>query len=281
MLQKPFIKWVGGKTQIINDIISLFPKEINNYHEPFLGGGSVLLALLSLQKENKIKINGKIYAYDINNILINLYKNIQSNTNELYEYLQYYYNQYDINDNKEKYYYEIRDKFNIIDKNSIECSAIFIFINKTCFRGLFRESCNGFNVPYGHYKTTPKIISKEELNNISILIKDVEFINSDFMNSIKNIKENDFVYLDPPYVPENSKSFVNYVNNGFNLENHKKLFNEIINFNKNIKFIMSNSKSDLILEYFKDYKYIEIIARRAINPKKPDSKTIELIIYHL
>lgn len=281
MLQKPFIKWVGGKTQIINDIISLFPKEINNYHEPFLGGGSVLLALLSLQKENKIKINGKIYAYDINNILINLYKNIQSNTNELYEYLQYYFNQYDINDNKEKYYYEIRDKFNIIDKNSIECSAIFIFINKTCFRGLFRESCNGFNVPYGHYKTTPKIISKEELNNISILIKDVEFINSDFMNSIKNIKENDFVYLDPPYVPENSKSFVNYVNNGFNLENHKKLFNEIINFNKNIKFIMSNSKSDLILEYFKDYKYIEIIARRAINPKKPDSKTIELIIYHL
>ena len=195
-LQKPFLKWVGGKTQIINDIISKIPNEMNNYHEMFLGGGSVLLALLSLEKQGTINIKGKVYAYDINKDLINVYKNVQQNYEELHNILSLYFKEYDsITENeinrkpknideaktsKESYYYWIRNKYNTIDKNSIECSALFIFINKTCFRGMYREGPNGYNVPYGHYKTTPTLISKEQLKDISDLIKDVVFIDSSF-----------------------------------------------------------------------------------------------------
>ena len=294
-LQKPFLKWVGGKTQIINDIISKLPKEINNYHELFLGGGSVLFAVLSLQKQNKIIIKNKIYAYDININLINMYKNIQNNKDKLYNILKSYFKEYDnitgniINRNpqtineaktsKESYYYWIRKKYNNIDKDSIECSALFIFINKICFRGMYREGPNGFNVPYGHYKKTPTLISETEINYISELIKNVEFKHCNFIDSIKNVKEGDFVYLDPPYAPENSKSFVKYVEDGFDLKTHELLFIEIKKF-KNIKFIMSNAKVDIVINSFKDYNCDEITARRAINSKNPGSTTTEVIIYN-
>ena len=294
-LQKPFLKWVGGKTQIINDIISKIPKQMNNYHELFLGGGSLLLAILSLQKQNKIFIKNKIYAYDINSDLINVYKNIQNNKDQLYEYINLYIKEYDsikgniinrkpssIEDaktSKESYYYWIRNKYNNIDKNTIECSALFMFINKTCFRGMYREGPNGYNVPYGHYKKTPTIISETDLNYISDLIKDVEFKNCSFIDSIKNVKDGDFVYLDPPYAPENSKSFVGYVADGFNLDTHKMLFDEIKKL-KNIKFVMSNAKVDLVTDNFKEYNSNDIIARRAINSKNPGSTTTEVIIYN-
>ena len=294
-LQKPFLKWVGGKTQIINDIISKIPTEMNNYHELFLGGGSVLLSVLSLQKQNKILIKNKIYAYDINNDLINVYKNIQNNKEELYKIINLYINEYNsitgsiINrkpisieeskTSKESYYYWIRNKYNKIDKNTIECSALFMFINKTCFRGMYREGPNGYNVPYGHYKETPTIISEKDLNYISDLIKDVEFKHNSFTDSIKNVNDGDFVYLDPPYVPENSKSFVGYNADGFNLETHELLFNEIKKL-KNTKFAMSNAKVDMVTNSFKNYNCQEIIARRAINSKNPGSKTIEVLIYN-
>ena len=294
-VQKPFLKWVGGKTQIIDNIISKVPREMNNYHELFLGGGSVLLAILSLQKQNKIVIKNKICAYDINNVLINVYKNIQNNKDELYEFISSYIEEYDsikgtvINrkpvsieeakTSKESYYYWIRNKFNNIDKESIECSALFMFINKTCFRGMYREGPNGFNVPYGHYKKTPTIISKKDLDYISELIKNVEFKQSSFSESIKNVTEGDFVYLDPPYAPENEKSFVGYVADGFSLEMHNSLFDGIKKL-KDIKFMMSNAKVDLVTESFKDYNCEEIVARRAINSKKPGSTTMEVIIYN-
>jgi len=294
-IQKPFLKWVGGKTQIIDSIVSKLPKEINNYHELFLGGGSVLFAILSLQKHNKILIKNKIYAYDINTNLINMYKNIQNNKEELYKILKSYFEEYDnitgdiINrkpknieeakTSKESYYYWIREKYNNIDINTIECSSLFMFINKTCFRGMYREGPNGYNVPYGHYKKTPSIISEIELNYISELIKNVEFKHNSFIDSIKNVKDGDFVYLDPPYAPENSKSFVGYVQDGFNLKTHELLFAEIKKL-ENIKFIMSNAKVDIVTDCFKDYNCDEIIARRAINSKNPGSTTIEVIIYN-
>jgi DNA adenine methylase len=294
-IQKPLLKWVGGKTQIINDIISKIPNEINNYHEIFLGGGSVLFAILSLQKQNKILIKNKIYAYDINSDLINVYKNIQNNKEELYKLIILYIKEYDsikgtiINrkptsidqakTSKESYYYWIRNKYNNIDKNSIECSALFIFINKTCFRGMYREGPNGFNVPYGHYKNTPTIISESDLNYISNLIKDVEFKNCSFTESIKNVNHGDFVYLDPPYAPEKCNSFVGYVSDGFDLETHKLLFNEIKKL-ENIKFVMSNANVELVTDNFKEYNCHNIIARRAINANKPGSTTTEVIIYN-
>lgn len=295
--KKPFLKWVGGKTQIAPSILSLFPKEINNYHELFLGGGSILLALLSLQKQNKITIKGKIYAYDINPTLIHVYKHVQTNKDELFACISQYIETYasitctSINrkpqtieqatTSKESYYYWVRQKFNNMDKASLECAAIFIFLNKTCFRGMYREGPNGFNVPYGHYKTTPTVITKQELDVISDLIKNVEFACMDFNDSIKNVEANDFMYLDPPYAPETRNSFVGYTSDGFSLDTHKKLFESIKEAHLNRKlFIMSNAKVDLVQQYFNGFKAQEISARRAINARNPESVTTEVIVYN-
>jgi DNA adenine methylase len=306
-LQKPFLKWAGGKTQIIDAIIEKFPTEINNYYEPFLGGGSVLLAILSLK--NKIVIKKNIYAFDININLINVYKNVQKNKEKLYEYIEFYIKEYKningtiINRNpqtdeeaktsKESYYYSLRNKFNRLCKENkeskkinnhdenIECSALFIFLNKTCFRGLYREGPNGFNVPFGHYKKIPTIITKEELYSISDLIQNVIFVQSCFSKIMKDVKKGDFIYLDPPYAPENEKSFVKYVNDGFKFEMHKKLFDEIETLkNNNIKFLMSNSKVKLITETFKEYNSEDIKAKRAINSKNPESVTTEVLVFN-
>ena len=224
-----------------------------------------------------------------------MFKNIQNNKDQLYNFLVHYYNEYDniegtiiyrdpvteaeSKTSKESYYYWIRKKYNNIDKNSVECSAIFIFLNKTCFRGMYREGPNGYNVPYGHYKKTPSILSYTDLENISDLIKDVEFRHCSFTESIKNVNEDDCVYIDPPYAPENSKSFVGYVADGFNMETHLLLFDEVKKL-RNVKMVMSNSKVDFVTEIFKDYNCDEIIARRAINSKKPGSTTKEVIIYN-
>lgn len=300
IIQKPFLKWVGGKTQIINEILDYYPKKINNYHEVFLGGGSILLALLSLKKNNRIEIKGKIFAYDINKILIYCYKNIQKKKDKLYDLVNKYRTNYDkiknvsINRNpknieeaktsKESYYYWIRKKFNKLKlekPKSTKCSAMFIFLNKTCFRGMYREGPNGFNVPYGNYKKTPKMIEKKDLDNIHELIKEVIFKCRDFENSMNNIKKRDFVYLDPPYAPVNIKSFVGYTDKGFTLDKHKKLFDKIklLN-NNNVKFIMSNADVDIIEEYFIKFNIKKIEAKRSINSKKPESKTIEVIVFN-
>jgi DNA adenine methylase len=295
---KPFIKWCGGKTQIINDVIEKFPTKINNYHEIFLGGGSVLFSLLQNIKNNKIILKKEIYAYDINETLINLYINIQKNPNELIKHIQIIINEYNnivtteinhkplnINEaktSKESYYYWIRKQFNLLnksDKNKIIGSIYFIFLNKTCFRGIYREGPNGFNVPFGHYKN-PEIINENNVITISNLIKNVNFIHSDFKESFKNINKKDFIYLDPPYAPINNKSFVGYVKDGFTLEQHNELFEICKKFN----FLMSNSDVDLVKNNFTNKKKfnIKIIScKRSINSKKPDSKVNEVLIKSL
>ena len=294
-MTKPFLKWAGGKSKLLKDILPLVPKEFDNYHEIFLGGGSVLFGILSLISEGKINMKGKIYAYDINSKLINVYEQIQSNNEKLYEYIEHYTSEYNsINSqivnrqpttleeaktSRESYYYWIRSKYNKSNNEKADEAALFLFINKTCFRGLYREGPNGFNVPFGHYKSALNIISKKELLYMSELIKNVVFRNISFTESIKNIKYGDFVYLDPPYAPENSKSFVGYVSEGFNLETHKTLFNEVKKL-IDVKFIMSNSKVDLVIDNFKEFNCIDVIARRAINCKNPESTTTEVIIYN-
>ena len=315
-ITKPIIKWVGGKTQIIDKIIDEYPTTIDNYHEIFLGGGSVLLALLSYKKANLITLTGNIYAYDINETLISLYKNIQSKHNELYDELKLIIDEFnscnnDDNDNEdsvlnrkpktleeaktkpENYYYWSRTRYNKLsntDKNGILGTALFIFLNKTCFRGVYRMGPNGFNVPYGNY-SKPEIINKEHLQEVHTLIQGVIFTHCDFSIPLQKCIDvckdsrtdgyNDFIYLDPPYVPENNKSFVGYNKDGFNLDQHIKLFGLCKELKtKNIKFIMSNADVELLKEYFPTdvYNTQTIMVKRSINSKKPDAKTKEVII---
>jgi DNA adenine methylase len=295
-IQKPFLKWAGGKTQIIETVLSKFPLEIKNYHEPFLGGGSVLLALLTKINNKEINLRGNIYASDSNESLINLYIHIQCKKDELYNCIDTYISDFnnisgeDINRNpdnitealtsRESYYYYIRKKYNESLLGSIERSAMFLFLNKTCFRGLYREGPNGFNVPYGHYKN-PSIINKDDLDNISELIKDVVFKACDFTESFKNINEGDFVYIDPPYAPENPKSFVKYTENGFDLNCHNRLFDIIKKTNDiHVKFLLSNSNVEHVKKSFETFEREELIAKRAINSKNPESVTKELLIYN-
>jgi DNA adenine methylase len=298
-IPKPILKWVGGKTQILDKLIIEFPVEINNYREIFLGGGSVLLTLLSYVKNGIIKIHGNIYAYDLNEPLIYIYKNIQSNHNELYNEIQKLITEFNscgdgeinrtpknINEAKiakENYYYWIRSEYNKLncnDKKTTIGSAMFIFLNKTCFRGVFRVGPKGFNVPYGHYNN-PEIINKEHLDNIHELIQNVIFECCDFNISLIRIEPNDYVYLDPPYAPETDTSFVGYTENGFNIDNHKSLFKSIHKLtDENKKIMLSNSDVSLVRENFTSQKYntLSILCKRSINSKNPEAKTKEVII---
>ena len=144
---------------------------------------------------------------------------------------------------------------------------------------MYREGPKGFNVPYGHYKSITNIINKEELDTISHLIKDVEFIHSNFCDSIKNINEGDFVYMDPPYAPENETSFVGYNLDGFDLETHELLFNEIKNL-ENIKFIMSNSNVPLVIEHFENYEKVLLVVRLMLKIQLLLQKKLLFIIDH-
>ncbi len=298
-IPKPILKWVGGKTQIIDKLVADFPVEINNYREAFLGGGSVLFTLLSYVKNGIVKIHGNIYAYDLNEPLIYIYKNIQTRHIELYDTLQTIIMDFNECGNgainrtptnlkeakiaKENYYYWIRSEYNKLclnDKKDTLGSAMFIFLNKTCFRGVFRVGPKGFNVPYGHYNN-PEIINKEHLEEIHNLIQNVVFECCDFNTSLTNTEPNDFVYLDPPYAPETDTSFVGYTENGFNIENHNNLFKLIhILTDTNKKIMLSNADVSLVRENFANEKYntLSILCKRSINSKNPDAKAKEVII---
>jgi DNA adenine methylase len=298
-IPKPILKWVGGKTQIIDKLVTNFPVEINNYREAFLGGGSVLLTLLSYVKSGIIKIHCNIYAYDLNEPLIYIYKNIQTRHTELYDILQTMITDFNECGNgeinriptnieeakisKENYYYWIRSEYNklcVTDKRGLFGSAMFIFMNKTCFRGVFRVGPRGFNVPYGHYKN-PEIINKDHLDEIHNLIQGVIFECCDYNTSLTNVEPNDFVYLDPPYAPETNTSFVGYTEKGFNIENHNNLFKLIHDLTEtNKKIMLSNADVSLVRENFTNEKYntLSLLCKRSINSKNPDAKTKEVII---
>ena len=297
-IPRPILKWVGGKGQIIDKLLKAIPKEMNDYHELFVGGGSFLVMVLWAKNKGFITINGSLNAYDLNEALISTYINIRDNKDELFEKVKELQkdflecdaegtvnrkpnNKQEGITSRESYYYWIRKEYNgQTDKTSIDSSAYFIFLNKTGFRGMYREGPNGFNIPYGNYKN-PKLVEEDELNYISELIQHVNFHNSDFSKSFENVSnEKNFLYMDPPYAPENNKSFVGYTKDGFDIEQHKKLFdltkcisekNMIMMSNSNVKLIHDNLSPD-------DFKYEVVSCRRAINSKDPSARTEEVII---
>ena len=179
-------------------------------------------------------------------------------------------------DDKEYYYY-IRQLYNSRDDIDIARVAEFVYLNKTGFRGLFRVSeKSGFNVPYGNYKK-PRIADPKEFEKVSQLIKDVTFICMDF-EKVKIRSKKDFVYMDPPYVPEKKNSFTAYSKVGFTEDKHNALFDKCIKMK--CKWVMSNSNTDPVKEKLKKFNIKEIEARRAINSKNPAAKTKEVVIYN-
>ena len=313
---KPLLKWVGGKMQIINDIIGSFPKEINNYHEPFIGGGSVLVSFLTKVRDGEIKLAGKVYASDLNANLISFYKNIQGRPEECIDELRKLCSEYGAIDgggegggggggggglanrgaknieeastSKESYYYWTRARFNALSAEERvlpKAAAMLLFLNKTCFRGLYREGPNGFNVPFGNNKN-PAIIDEKNIRFVSVLIKDVTFTHCSFENNavLAGAVRGDFIYFDPPYAPETDTSFVGYNKDGFGIENHRALFRICGEMTKKgVSILMSNADVKLVKDAFPMPVYTTriISCRRAIHSKEPDSRTNEVLITNM
>ena len=292
---RPFVKWAGGKSKLIPQMEQYYPKELKEnkidvYVEPFVGGGAILIDIL---KKYNIK---KAYAFDINENLINCYNIIKDKVDSLILNLKKLEKEYlKLDDeNRKKYYYDIRKKYNSInienEKEALEKTTYFIFLNKTCFNGLYRENRRGqFNVPVGKYKN-PTICDEENLIELSKLIKNVIFIKGDYRESYKYIVENTFIYFDPPYRPINkTSSFTSYSKEDFNDENQKELgeyFRKINDNNSNVKLMLSNSnpknnneEDDFFEQIYKGFKIYEIKANRMINSNKEKrGKISELLI---
>ena len=299
-MPKPILKWVGGKTQILDKIIEKVPSIVHDYHERFVGGGSVLFEFLSQVKSGKIRLLGSVFASDLNEHLIHLYQHLQSSLPELLAELDLvikdFYsitttvvnrnpcNETEAKTSRESFYYWIRSQFNhlaFISKDaSPKKSAMFLFLNKTGFRGMYREGPRGFNVPYGNY-TKPEIYNKDHLIEISSLLRDVRFTVQDFTDSCKSVHKDDFVYLDPPYVPEVSSSFVSYTSSGFSYEKHLSLFECCRDIHsRGAKILMSNSCVKLVIDSFPTdtFTITEISCKRRINSKNPEAMTNEVLI---
>ncbi len=276
---KPFVKWAGGKSQLLDDIRMMYPNElgdtITKYAEPFIGGGAVLFDILSNYSLNEL------YISDINSELINTYKIIRDEVIKLIEQLnliQSDYKQMDT-DNRKKYYYEKRERFNELKINgdedvNIEKAALFIFLNKTCFNGLYRVNKKGFfNVPIGSYKN-PSICDEKNLLNISKALKNVKIVCSDYKESASFIDNNTFVYFDPPYRPiTETSSFTSYSENLFDDKAQIELAEFVQKMTyKGAKIIVSNSdpknsstEDEFLDDLYKKHKIKRVYANRMIN----------------
>lgn len=253
----PVVKWVGGKRQLLGDIVPLIPKTFSTYVEPFVGGGAVLFDL----QPKKAIIN------DFNSELINIYKVIKDKPNGLILTLEEHERL-----NSEEYFYEVRalDRYeNYGEMTDIERAARIIYLNKTCFNGLFRVNQAGqFNSPYGKYKK-PNIVNMPVVLAMSKYFNenDINIIYGDYKNALKNLRKGAFVYFDPPYMPISSSSyFTGYTENGFDKNQQIELKEECDRLNsKGIKFLLSNSDHPFIIELYKDYEIITVKAKRSIN----------------
>lgn len=252
---KPFLKWAGGKRQLLSVISENFPEHIDTYYEPFLGGGAVFF----------YKAFDKCVVNDYNEELINCYKVIKDSQEELIKELDGY-------ENTSEFFYEIRnlDRAENYKKiSSIKRAARIIYLNKTCFNGLYRVNSSGyFNVPFGGYKN-PTYIDKDNIREISKYLNtaNVKIMSGDFSVCLKSCKQGDFVYLDPPYHPlTKTSAFTSYSKDGFTEKDQERLKETLDELNKkNVKWLLSNSCADFIKNLYKDYTIIEISAKRSIN----------------
>ncbi len=255
---KPFVKWAGGKRQLLTIINENLPEElknnkINKYIEPFVGGGAVLFDIASKYNFEQIIIN------DYNHDLMHLYSHIKNNINILIPELKKISDSYLVLSEEERseFFYNAREQFNMINSNTIEKSVLFIFLNRTCFNGLYRVNSKGkFNVPYGRYKS-PMILDEDNLYKVSDFLSKVTILSGDFSKVEEYADEKTFVYFDPPYRPLNvTSSFTSYSKNDFNDDEQKRLAEFFIKLhNKGVQLMLSNSdpkNTDIDDSFFDD-----------------------------
>lgn len=270
-LVAPVLKWVGGKRQLMDVIAPLIPSSLTTYYEPFIGGGAVLFNL----QPKKAVIN------DLNPELINVYKMIKDNPNELIEALQVHESL-----NCEDYFYEVRafdrNKIEFEKLSSIEKAARVIYLNKTCYNGLFRVNSSGeFNSPWGRY-SNPNISNVPTIKALNTYFNkyDITIKCGNYEDSLKGIRKGAFVYLDPPYMPiSSSSSFTGYTANGFGEKEQVELKNlcDKLN-NKGVKFLLSNSSCPFIEELYKNYTIQKVPAKRTINANAEKRGAIDEVL---
>lgn len=286
---KPFVKWAGGKSQLISEIRKKYPEKINCYCEPFVGGGAVLFDILANYKPEKVLIN------DINKELIITYYQLQNNVDNLIKKLFALQNEFIsadleqrkiIYNNNRKLYNSLKNKS--CENNELEIASLFIFLNKTCFNGLYRVNKNGdFNVPMGSYKN-PLICDEFNLKKSSSLLKNVKIICGDYSRCIDYINDETFVYIDPPYRPlTQTSSFTSYSAKVFDDKEQIRLadFINIIS-RKGAIVVASNSdpqnadENDMFFDnLYRNYSIKRIQAKRAINSKSEGRGNVsELLI---
>lgn len=269
---KPFVKWVGGKTQLIPQLSKLLPKYYGTYFEPFLGGGAMFFNI----KPAKAQIN------DINKTLIHTYEQIKERPDKLITALCELENEYIELSHEERkdYFYARRTEFNEAMKPSLRKAALMIFLNKTCFNGMYRENSRGqFNVPFGDYKN-PKICDSENIYAVSDLLKDVKPTSTSYKEAVKEAKSGDFIYFDPPYHPlSQTSSFTSYSIDSFSAKDQEELRDLFVELDKRgCKVMLSNSSSDYIKELYRDYTQKYVLAGRSINSKGSGRGKIKEIV---
>lgn len=290
IIAKPFVKWAGGKSQLIGEVdkkIKSLTKRKFTYIEPFVGGGAVLFWLLeSYPQIEKVVIN------DINSDLITTYKTIKNNVSELIDKLRNWEIEYhkfkELPEDRKMYYYEKRELFNSRKTDSTTHSALFIFLNRTCFNGLYRVNRkNGFNVPIGSYKT-PMICDTDNLISVNRALQKVEILNGDYTKTIEYAQNNTVFYFDPPYKPLNeTSSFNSYAKDEFNDEEQVRLKEFCDKLNKlGYQWILSNSdvkgknsEDNFFDDLYEKYNISRVMARRNINANgKKRGQLTELLI---
>lgn len=267
----PFVKWAGGKRQLLVQIRERMPEKYNKYYEPFVGGGAVVFELLP----EKAVIN------DINRALVNAYKQICDSPKAFIDAV----NQLDSEmweDGKE-YYYSLREHYNdklMREEFDVELAALFVFINKHCFNGLYRVNGKGlFNVPYNNSRK--KTIDEDSIWAISEYLKNVTIMEGDFQSACEGAKAGDFVFIDSPYAPLNPTSFESYTKEGFDIESHKRLaelYDELTS--RGCYCMLTNHNTELINELYgnKGYRIDVVSVKRLINADASKRVGEEVII---
>ena len=266
----PFVKWAGGKRQLLDKISERIPKTYNKYYEPFIGGGAVLFHFLPEQA----------IINDINEALINTYCMIRDYPQDFIEKV----NKLDSEmwEDGKQYYYSIREIYNdkLMKKEfDVELAAIFVFLNKHCFNGLYRVNGKGlFNVPYNNSRC--ESINKNSIFEISSYLKNIQILKGDFQAACKDAEKGDFVFLDSPYAPLNPTSFDSYTKEGFDVESHKRLavlFDELTE--KGCYCMLTNHNTEFINQLYSQKGYtIDIVSTKRFINSDASKRTGEEVI---